>query len=83
MSYNYRKVIKPYFAPYRLRKLRKFAAIIRHCEKPFRKCLIAPINPDGSHPKWFLDQRPDYAALQWLRRKLSSPNPAPLSHELD
>ncbi|HRJ73617.1 MAG TPA: hypothetical protein PLS03_15450, partial [Terrimicrobiaceae bacterium] len=54
---------------YRLRKLPKFTAIIRHCEKPFRKKLIPPINPDGSYPKWFTIFRPDYALRQWLRGK--------------
>jgi hypothetical protein len=49
---NYQRVIKPYFPAFKLRKLPKFTAIVRHCERPFRKRLIPPINPDGSHPKW-------------------------------
>ncbi len=66
-SYNYQRKIKPFFEPYQLRKLRKFNAIIRHCEKPFRKRLLPPINPDGTYPKWFVYFRPDYALRQWLK----------------
>lgn len=72
-SCNYQKKIKPWLAPHELRKLPKFAAVIRHCEKPFRKRLILPLSPDGTFPKWFLDQRPDLAALQWLKNMLSQP----------
>jgi len=68
-SYNYQRKIKPFFEAYRLRKLPKFTAIIRHCEKPFRKKFIPPINPDGSFPKWFTDFRPDYALRQWFSGK--------------
>jgi len=66
-SYNYQKRIKPFFEPYRLRKLPKFSVIIRHCEKPFRKRFLPPINPDGTYPKWFTSFRPDYAIRQWLK----------------
>ena len=64
---NYQRVIKPYFPAFKLRKLPKFTAIVRHCERPFRKRLIPPINPDGSYPKWFTRLRPDYALRQWLK----------------
>ena len=77
-SYNYQRVIKPYFPAFKLRKLPKFTAIVRHCEKPFRKRLIPPINPDGTYPKWFVSFRPDYAVRQWL--KASDLNPPPI-HE--
>jgi hypothetical protein len=72
-SYNYQKKIKPFFEPYQLRKLPKFNAIIRHCEKPFRRRLVPPINPDGTYPKWFVYFRPDYAVRQWLKGKQSQP----------
>ncbi len=72
-SYNYQRRIKPFFEPYRLRKLPKFNAIIRHCEKPFRKRLIPPINPDGTHPKWFTSIRPDYAVRQWIKGTKTQP----------
>ncbi len=68
-SYNYQRKIKPFFEPYQLRKLPKFSAIIRHCEKPFRKRFIPPINPDGTFPHWFTRARPEFALLQWLKGK--------------
>lgn len=76
-SYNYQKKIKPFFEPYQLRKLPKFTAIIRHCEKPFCKRLVPPINPDGTYPKWFTLLRPDYALRQWLKGKSSQSIPTP------
>ena len=71
-SANYRRVIKPYMPPHTLRRLPKFTAVVRHCEKSFSKRLIPPINPDGCYPRWFLDQRPGYAVTQWLRGKFQS-----------
>jgi len=65
-SANYQRKIKPFFEPYQLRKLPKFTAIIRHCERSYRKRLIPPINPDGTFPKWFTAFRPDYALRQLL-----------------
>lgn len=75
-SYNYQRKIKPFFEAYQLRKLPKFTAILRHCEKPFRRRLVPPIQPNGDYPKWFTNVRPDYAALQWLRQKFSTRQPA-------
>ncbi len=72
-SSNYRKVIKPYLAPHVLRKLPKFTAVVRHCEKPFRKRLIPPLNPDGQYPRWFRQIRPDYAACQWIQKRFAKP----------
>jgi hypothetical protein len=71
-STNYQRVIKPYLPAYALRKLPKFTAVVRHCEKPFRERLIPPINSDGSYPPWFTSQRPECAAIEWLRSKLQS-----------
>jgi hypothetical protein len=71
-SYNYQRVIKPYLPAFKLRKLPKFTAIVRHCEKPFRKRLIAPIHPDGSYPKWFTRLRPDFAVRQWVRNRFTA-----------
>lgn len=73
-SYSYRRVIKPFMPPHELRRLPKFRAVVRHCEKPFRKRLIPPINPDGTFPKWFTRSRPHYAALQWVRGKRTCPS---------
>lgn len=72
-SYNYQKKIKPFFEPYRLRKLPKFQVIIRHCEKPFRRRFLPPICPDGTFPKWFTALRPDFALRQWLKGKKPQP----------
>lgn len=74
-SYNYQRKIKPFFEAYQLRKLSKFTAIIRHCEKPFRKRLVPPILPNGDYPKWFTYFRPDFAVLQWFRQKFSPRQP--------
>ena len=71
-STSYQRVIKPYFPPFKLRKLPKFTAVIRHCEKPFRKRMIPPINPLGSYPRWFTDRQPAYAAIQWFRNKFQN-----------
>ncbi len=49
-SYNYQRKIKPFFEAYQLRKLPKFNAVIRHCEKPFRKRLVPPINLWATKP---------------------------------
>jgi len=68
-TYTYQKKIQPYFQTYELRELPKFTAIIRHCEKRFRKRLIPPINPDGTFPRWFLSLRPGYAIHQFLKGK--------------
>lgn len=76
-SYNYQRKIKPFFEAYQLRKLPKFNAVIRHCEKPFRKRLVPPINPDGTYPQWFLYFRPDYAVCQWLKGTKSPLVPTP------
>ena len=72
-SYNYQKKIKPFFESFQLRKLPKFTAIIRHCEKPFRKRLITPIKPDGTYPSWFTSAHPLYALKTLLQGKTSHP----------
>jgi hypothetical protein len=72
-SYNYQTKIKPWFDAFMLRKLPRFTAIVCHCEKPFRKRLLAPITPEGDYPEWFTRLRPDYALRQWMRGK---PRPA-------
>ena len=76
-SYNYQTRIKPWFDAFRLRKLPRFTAIVCHCEKPFRKRLIAPITPEGVYPDWFTRLRPDYAFRQWWRGKSPSSAPSP------
>jgi hypothetical protein len=73
-SYNYQTRIKPWFEAFRLRKLPRFTAIVCHCEKPFRKRLLAPITPEGNYPEWFTRLRPDYALRQWWRGTTPSPS---------
>ena len=73
-SYNYQTRIKPWFDAFRLRKLPRFTAIVCHCEKPFRKRLLAPITPEGNYPEWFTRLRPDYALRQWWRGTTPSPS---------
>jgi hypothetical protein len=70
---NYQRSSKPYFPAFKLRKLPKFTAIVRHCERPFRKRLIPPLNPHVSYPKWFTRVRPDYALRDWLKFAISKP----------
>jgi hypothetical protein len=71
-STSYQRVIKPHFPPFKLRKLPKFTAVVRHCEKSFRKRMIPPISPLGSYPRWFTDRHPGYTAIQWLRNKFQN-----------
>jgi hypothetical protein len=73
-SYNYQTKIKPWFDAFMLRKLPRFTAIVCHCEKPFRKRLLAPITPEGDYPEWFTRLRPDYALRQWMRGKPRPPH---------
>jgi hypothetical protein len=82
-SYTYQKKIKPFFEPYQLRKLPKFTAVVRHCEKPFRKRLIPPIIADGTFPKWFMMLRPHYRAVQWLRDRFVRPQSRPANEPSD
>ncbi len=70
-SYNYSPDVEAFYKPWQLRKLPKFTAIVRHCEKGHRRRFISPINPDGSYPMWFLNNYPHYwivAGLQGLWR---------------
>jgi hypothetical protein len=39
--------------PFELMALPKFSAIVKHCEKRFRKARIHPIDPDGKIPRWY------------------------------
>ncbi len=73
-SYNYQTRIKPWFDAFRLRKLPRFTAIVCHCEKPFRKRLLAPITPEGNYPEWFTRLRPDFALRQWWRGTTATPS---------
>jgi hypothetical protein len=39
--------------PFQLMSLPKFTAIIKHCEKGFRKTVIHPVDPEGKTPAWY------------------------------
>ena len=39
--------------PFELRKLRKFEAVVQHCDHGFRKVTIPPLGTDGLIPAWY------------------------------
>jgi type IV secretory pathway TraG/TraD family ATPase VirD4 len=39
--------------PFELMSLPKFTAVVKHCEKGFRKRRIHPIDADGKTPSWY------------------------------
>jgi hypothetical protein len=39
--------------PFELMSLPKFTAIVKHCEKGFRKTKIHPVDPEGNVPSWY------------------------------
>jgi hypothetical protein len=53
--------------------LPKFRSIVRHCERPFRRRFLPPLNPDGTYPRWFTAIRPDYALRQWITNRPLKP----------
>lgn len=44
---------KYWFEPHQLRKLRKFEAVVQHCNGGFRKVTLPPLDPDGRTPAWY------------------------------
>jgi len=46
--------------PHELRQLRKHQGIVVHADLGFRKCVLAPLEPDGSVSRWFRRFRPGY-----------------------
>lgn len=42
-----------YHEPHEFRKLRKFHAVVQHCEGRFRKMKLGPVGPDGKPPAWY------------------------------
>jgi type IV secretory pathway TraG/TraD family ATPase VirD4 len=42
-----------YIEPHELRRLRKFQAVVQHCERGFRKVTLPPLGPDGKVPAWY------------------------------
>jgi type IV secretory pathway TraG/TraD family ATPase VirD4 len=39
--------------PFELMSLQKFSAVVKHCERRFRKTRIHPIDPEGKTPSWY------------------------------
>jgi len=39
--------------PFELMSLPKFSAVIKHCERGFRKTTVHPIDPEGNTPPWY------------------------------
>ena len=52
-TYSWTKENKYFFEPHEFRKLRKFNAVVQHCEGGFRKLKLPPIGPDGRTPSWY------------------------------
>lgn len=44
---------KYYLEPYELRRLRRFEAIVQHCDAGFRRVKLPPLGSDGKVPAWF------------------------------
>ena len=44
---------KYFFEPYELRRLRKFQAVVQHCDYGFRRVTIPPLGTDGKVPAWY------------------------------
>ena len=44
---------KYWFEPYQLRKLRRFEAVVQHCNGGFRKVTLRPCGADGKVPTWY------------------------------
>lgn len=42
-----------FIEPHELRRLRKFQAVVQHCEKGFRRVTLAPRGADGEVPSWY------------------------------
>ncbi|OAM88508.1 type IV secretion system DNA-binding domain-containing protein [Termitidicoccus mucosus] len=44
---------KYYIEPHEFRRLRKFEAVVQHCEEGFRRVRLMPRGADGKVPEWF------------------------------
>jgi hypothetical protein len=51
MSYSEEE--KYYIEPHEFRRLRKFEAVVQHCEVGFRRVRLKPRGADGKVPEWF------------------------------
>ena len=50
---GYTEEEKYYIEPHEFRKLRKFQAVVQHCETGFRRVTLPPRGTDGNVPEWY------------------------------
>jgi hypothetical protein len=43
---------KYHIEPHEFRRLRKFQAVVQHCEAGFRRVMLPPRGADGKVPEW-------------------------------
>ena len=54
-SSSYTEEDKYFLEPHELRRLRKFQAVVQHCDFGFRKVTIPALGTDGLVPAWYRD----------------------------
>ena len=52
-SVNYSETEEHKIKPHKLRNLRDHECVLVHCERGFRRAILAPLEPDGKITKWF------------------------------
>jgi type IV secretory pathway TraG/TraD family ATPase VirD4 len=50
---SYSEEDKYYVEPYEFRRLRKFEAVVQHCELGFHRVRLMPLGADGKVPEWY------------------------------
>jgi hypothetical protein len=50
---TYTEEDKYHIEPYEFRRLKKFEAVVQHCEKGFCRIKLPPLGADGKVPEWF------------------------------
>ncbi|WP_342750640.1 type IV secretory system conjugative DNA transfer family protein [Termitidicoccus mucosus] len=50
---SYSEEEKYYIEPHEFRRLRKFQAVVQHCEMGFRRVKLTPRGADGKVPEWY------------------------------
>ncbi len=50
---SYSEEEKYYMEPHEFRRLRKFQAVVQHCEMGFRRVKLTPRGADGKVPEWY------------------------------
>jgi hypothetical protein len=50
---SYSEEDKYHIEPHEFRWLRKFQAVVRHCEKGFHRVTLPPRGADGRAPEWY------------------------------